>query len=524
MINAKTDFGAKGDGIADDTQSLQAAMNEAGRSGKVLYVPKGSYKHSATLVAGANDFRMFGDGTPTVFKPTYSNADGIVFGLSTNTPQSGSGSKPSGWAKDFAVIGPAPKPNTNSAGIKLNGIRQFRVENTNVTNFDIGYDLVNNCFGSSFHNIRAVWTGLNVGINLRTGLQSGNDIQFYNVWVGGEKAAVHISGFCGGFQFWGGQFGNTQRTAASTGIPVDERGVVIIGKDYVTGELGGVANVTIEGVDIEGFQEAWVIRTFSPVDISLRGLGINSYDQTRPGIGVLKMENAGPSTVSLIRVPVIGKFSGDRLIEIESHQSGFSIHEFGCRYRAAIGGGTTQDGGSLLVQSRIPNGQAIFRDQGYSKQLLDDVLIRRNQTTKELEISPDWGASWTLINTRKPVYYKSQASPVIGTGGSYGAVSVMRPYTNFNIIDAERFQIMAEGSFAASETVTVKVGFIWSDNVEMTLEKKMTAAGTIWLGDEDFAALSRGDQNVVRLCVYAKTTAAATGVSVTAYGFGYNRV
>jgi hypothetical protein len=49
--NAKTNYGAAGDGVTDDTAALQRALNDLGQPGKaqVLYLPAGTYRISATL-------------------------------------------------------------------------------------------------------------------------------------------------------------------------------------------------------------------------------------------------------------------------------------------------------------------------------------------------------------------------------------------------------------------------------------------------------------------------------------------
>ena len=68
--NAKRDYGAIGDGVADDTGTIQSALNDLGRVGKaqVLYIPPGTYKITSTLnltgsaISGSNAFGWGGVG------------------------------------------------------------------------------------------------------------------------------------------------------------------------------------------------------------------------------------------------------------------------------------------------------------------------------------------------------------------------------------------------------------------------------------------------------------------------------
>jgi hypothetical protein len=68
------DFGAVGDGVADDTAKIQAGINFAQRRGVDLYVPSGRYKITGQLVINANNFdgradtfRIYGEGPGTVW-------------------------------------------------------------------------------------------------------------------------------------------------------------------------------------------------------------------------------------------------------------------------------------------------------------------------------------------------------------------------------------------------------------------------------------------------------------------------
>lgn len=49
VINVKTQFGAKGDGVTDDTAAIQAALNAYPNGGRIIYLPNGTYLVSNTL-------------------------------------------------------------------------------------------------------------------------------------------------------------------------------------------------------------------------------------------------------------------------------------------------------------------------------------------------------------------------------------------------------------------------------------------------------------------------------------------
>jgi hypothetical protein len=65
LLDAKRDFGARGDGKTDDTLAIQAAVNAARNHGgdAVAYLPSGEYAVSKTIVVTGRDFSLAGSGT-----------------------------------------------------------------------------------------------------------------------------------------------------------------------------------------------------------------------------------------------------------------------------------------------------------------------------------------------------------------------------------------------------------------------------------------------------------------------------
>jgi hypothetical protein len=108
----------------------------------------------------------------------------------------------------------------------------------------------------------------------------------------------------------------------------------------------------------------------------------------------------------------------------------------------------------------------------------------------------------------------------VGTGGAYGvAVSITSPSGRITL---PRVKITWGGTFATGETVTVKVEAVYSDGSTAYVEKSATATGSQWLTDDDVLALIAQGKDIVKLNVYAKSSAPSTSVTVTvdAYGKG----
>ena len=72
VVNVK-DFGAVGDGVADDTTAIQSAINSTSPFGEVFF-PEGTYKISSTITlpssSGLSGITLRGIGWGSVIKPT----------------------------------------------------------------------------------------------------------------------------------------------------------------------------------------------------------------------------------------------------------------------------------------------------------------------------------------------------------------------------------------------------------------------------------------------------------------------
>lgn len=406
FINA-IDYGVVGNGIANDTTALQEAIDASIASGKPLYLPPGRYRTTAGLKAEASNFAIFGaGGRLSMIVPDESSYDALTIGPG----EEGSGNSPSGYARDFGFEGgnadwdaAGTEPDTGKAAFKLDGMREFEVTNVNVeadSAFDIGFDLVNNSHGNTFHNCRTGFNGCRVGINIRNGSGdgTGSDVTFFNSWLFGEVAAVQIGDFGGGYHFYGGQFTSSWQSGANT----DGRGSLILGKDYLTGALGRAATCTFDGIDFEGQQRCWIVRAFDEISATIKDCQFNGSGSNKT-IGVFKSSAFKNGKLQLIDNRITGKYSNTAagMLVLESAFDGALVFDVGGSGQALVAPGETEinfDDVTLTGFAQDAHGVAIAPKYIQMNDLFFRVGLPEGGKPLTFEISENWGSSWRAVS------------------------------------------------------------------------------------------------------------------------------
>lgn len=201
ILNAKTDFGARGDGITDDTEALQAALDAGCGVSRartaVLYIPDGVYKVSRTLVVqSALGPWLYGQ-----------SRDGVVIRLAD------------GAKECTAVLRTHPNDGgSTSADWFMRNLRNFTIDVGRNPNTDgIRWFATNS---GILQNIRVVGSG-RIGINAGFMGQSGPNLIQDAVVEGFETGILSQ-------WIWGETMsGITIRNCRSTGIVVNANCVAI---------------------------------------------------------------------------------------------------------------------------------------------------------------------------------------------------------------------------------------------------------------------------------------------------------
>lgn len=399
-LNVK-DYGATGLGVADDTTAINACFAAAIVLNKTAYIPAGTYKTTAELRWNNQFPRIVGDGMGlSILMPTTTAFHVLHVGTGSEFVPGG------GFILNIGIIGPSLAPTkTNKAGIQLDAVHGCQLQNISVDGCDIGFDFINNCYDSYGINLVTYFGYCNVGLNLRSGFQSGSDLSFYECWFTGAVAGIHIAGGGGGFQFFGCSPSSGQTRSTLSNAPV------VLCKDYVAGTIADGSTAGFHGCHFEGWSTSAVANSGyafhsygqSFVDVD----GGTSFIATATGgamaNGFLFMENPGNSQWTWGARSCQGSMVAPSAHLIWSIGSYFDnntqveLCPFYCASTMTIAGSPVNLR-SALIYSHYPGTAYPFRDA-------DAVIELRNQhvfkTTNDgvYHKSADWGSTYPTAAT-----------------------------------------------------------------------------------------------------------------------------
>src|SRR5207237_10337810 len=122
-------YGARGDGIGDDTPALQAAIDAAASTdGGIVLIPTGTYPLSRPLSVTAGGITLAGAGpAATTLLALPANVDGAVIAFRGDPS---AGGLRGGGVRQLAID--APQPRAGGAGIHLTDTAQIVVQDVDM--------------------------------------------------------------------------------------------------------------------------------------------------------------------------------------------------------------------------------------------------------------------------------------------------------------------------------------------------------------------------------------------------------
>lgn len=251
IINAK-EFGAVGDGLMDDTAALQAAIDEANKRGRAVYLPAGTYKIFEPLTL--NGCSLYGEQgniyapAGTIIKPASSDFTAIRQGstATTDTMFNICDVTVSGAGVGFEIV----------YALNSKFERLYAVDCT--TGFKIGDPAAVGCMFCEFNNLYT--QNCDYGVVLDS-LEYCNDNRFNNGFIAGNVKAFQMK-VSGGYGAVGNVFNNVEfRSASGRGIELTSAVNTVFNSCYF--ECGGNAvrllnycSITLANCTFASFKKA----------------------------------------------------------------------------------------------------------------------------------------------------------------------------------------------------------------------------------------------------------------------------
>lgn len=390
-------------GSADAYTAIQTALTAAETNCAEVYIPAGNYTSSAGLTYAANCARVRGGGGQV----TLITASGSGYNTLTVGEGTGTQNVPSGYVRDIWLAGPGkPGSPTGQTCLVVNGLLKFVVDSVLTQNCDIGLNPINNNYGLVVYNYTANGGLDNVSINLGTGSVSGSDLTFVSNWLSGAVASVSMTSGAGGYHFYGGQM------SILAPSPCDTCGVLIMGKDYLTGSTTdlGTTGADLHAVSFENPSNGWAVRAFNETVLLLDRDPLFNYSATT--LGLYKNTHVGNGTQLDFRdIFVQGTFTNsDSGCPLISTPNGWGLVD------SAIESNTTTDNSSLTMCGTPTTISSMAAQSGLLRNIrvINDLngrdsfpgsangLMLANDGNGNLETSSNGGSTFVLPLTLPP--------------------------------------------------------------------------------------------------------------------------
>lgn len=117
------DYGAVGNGVADDTAAIQSAITAViAAGGGTVFFPAGTYKITSGITIGSSSVFLRGAGGYASIISAPNGVDAVTF----------SGSYAGGGVEDLRIVGPGYSTASSGTGIKINNAAAIVIENVTI--------------------------------------------------------------------------------------------------------------------------------------------------------------------------------------------------------------------------------------------------------------------------------------------------------------------------------------------------------------------------------------------------------
>jgi|GEM_PF-7070649 hypothetical protein len=252
FLNVK-DYGAIGNGVADDTTAIQATINALPSTGGTILFPAGTYL-VGKLTLNTSNVRLTGTGMGTIMKFKTGTGTNCFLRVNTSNDNSGANNRLSNFEIADLYIdmtnATVNGPGTDFAALAVYTVDGVRISNVYIYNtLDTSIDL-SMCTktwigGRTVVDTMRIGAGIGNGINVRSSQNSTND----SLWGDHEISGVHVTGvptfaiYCAG--------SNSGRMSVTNCVVRGTSGAGSNGIVYETGPPSS-SDITISGNVVEG--------------------------------------------------------------------------------------------------------------------------------------------------------------------------------------------------------------------------------------------------------------------------------